>query len=377
MPRLSQTITRTESRIQFVASPTLDLMNAMYFTSLVTQTDGIEGWPTRLRAEMTPDLLAELDSLYNYPAGDPGLPGILGENLFAHPELWHDLASLLRYVREMPLGVTGSEADPGVQGLVYQATFRYLDEAERQPYQGMPPREAIDSRLRSLGDRDADTVMALYDRPEELRQRLASLIERFYQGHYRQEVPARLPCLERSAAVHRNQPVGDPGALARRLTGRASSCLEPQENGQPPICPGPYERLIFAPSLDMGPYTSCAAVGRVHGLFYPCEPEFVGASPEEAAEAHLARVYKALADEQRLRILRLLRERELYAQEIVERTGLHQSVVSRHLAFMRAVGLVQARKQNNMKFFSLNPDIRHELAKTLDLFQTVAEQPRK
>jgi DNA-binding transcriptional ArsR family regulator len=39
----------------------------------------------------------------------------------------------------------------------------------------------------------------------------------------------------------------------------------------------------------------------------------------------------------------------------VERTGLHQSVVSRHLAFMKAVGLVSARRQNNMKFFSLTP----------------------
>ena len=84
----------------------------------------------------------------------------------------------------------------------------------------------------------------------------------------------------------------------------------------------------------------------------------MSAGPAEGDDdrAHrLALVYKALSDEQRLRILSLLRGNELYAQEIVERTGLHQSVVSRHLAFMKAVGLVSARRQNNMKFFSLTP----------------------
>jgi len=52
----------------------------------------------------------------------------------------------------------------------------------------------------------------------------------------------------------------------------------------------------------------------------------------------------------------------------VERTGLDQSVVSRHLGFMRAVGLVIGRRQSNMKFFSLNPAMREELGRTLDLF---------
>jgi DNA-binding transcriptional ArsR family regulator len=58
----------------------------------------------------------------------------------------------------------------------------------------------------------------------------------------------------------------------------------------------------------------------------------------------------------------------MYAQEIVEATEIHQSVVSRHLSFMKAVGLVNARRQNNMKFFSLNPAAREMLSGTLSLF---------
>ena len=125
--------------------------------------------------------------------------------------------------------------------------------------------------------------------------------------------------------------------------------------------------------MDMGVYNSCATVDGVHGMFYPLEPEFLGVSVD-LEETRLARIYKALADEQRLRILRLLRGREMYAQEIVEATGIHQSVVSRHLSFMKAVGLVIARRQNNMKFFSVNPAIKEELVGALDVLAPAIEQ---
>ncbi len=140
------------------------------------------------------------------------------------------------------------------------------------------------------------------------------------------------------------------------------SCLET-------VCAGEHDTYVFTPSVDVGPYNCCIDLAGVHGLYYPCEAEFRDAPDGEDEATHrLALVYKALGDEQRLRILRLLRGDELYAQEIVERTGLHQSVVSRHLSFMRAVGLINARRQNNMKFFSLNQEMRDDIRRALDAF---------
>jgi len=362
MPRLTPQSTVEAPAIQFVASPMLDMLNAMYFTGHVAVSEGVEGWPVELRRVMAPDALDELDFAFNYPAGDPGVLGTLCDNLFVHPEAWRNLDALISYVNGMPDGLGDLENAPGIQGLVYQAMFRYQDEVDGSVYERMPHRDAIEQRLRSLHDRDADDVLHLYDRPAELRQRLVTLITRFYREHYANEMPRRLPALERSVAHHRPESSSDPEAVARRLTGRPKSCLEAG-------CAGPYKRHIFAPSMDMGVYNSCAVVGNVHGLFYPLEPEFSG-TPEDAADTRLARLYKALGDEQRLRILRMLRDREMYAQEIVEKTGLHQSVVSRHLSFMKAVGLVQPRRQNNMKFYSLNPEARDMLAGTLTLFES-------
>jgi len=370
MPRLSQVKTPAPAAsVEFVASVSLDLMNALAFTGLVEIAEGIDGWPVETRSRMDPELRDELDFLLTFPKGDPGVMGTLTDRLFAHPEAWGGVEELLRFVRNLPL--RAEEAAPGladvaVQSLVFYNICDPLElKQEGSPVPDADRRERLIKVLEGAGA-DVEAGLAVYDRPEELRARMVRLIERFYEEHYRQDQARRLARLERSVAAHRGQPATDPAALARKLSGRPSSCLDAQD-GEPPVCAGPYTRYVFAPSLDLGPYVSCADVGSVHGYFYPCEPEFTEAKEEEE-NRRLARVYKALADEQRLKILHLLRERELYAQEIVERTGLHQSVVSRHLAFMKAVGLVDWRRQNNMKFYSLNPSIREQLARTLELF---------
>jgi len=362
MPRFHGATT-TATRVEFVASVPLDLVNAMYFTYLAERSEGIEGWPAQLRREMRPELLAELDFMFSFP-GDPGVMGGVNDSLFAHRETWADLEALLRYVREMPAGAGELPHRPGIQGLALY-TLRWLGGKHQIELElGAEPRQTLAQAVANAG-LDTDAVLALYDRPEEIRQRILALIGRFYEEHYRQDLPRRLPCLERSVAAHRNQPVGDIDELLQSLAGRPVSCLKDN--------PGAYTQHIFAPSLDMGPWMSCADTPPLHGVYYPCEARFIGPDAEESEEMQrLARIHKALSDEQRLRILRLLRDGELYAQQIVERTAMDQSVVSRHLGFMRAVGLVIGRRQGNMKFYSLNPAMRDELGKTLDLFQAPA-----
>jgi DNA-binding transcriptional ArsR family regulator len=352
MPRLSGAPTAKQT-IEFVVSEPLDLMNSMYFTHLARDLEGIEGWPKETRTEMEPELLRELDFLYRFPLGQPGVMGAFGDRLFAYPETWRDVDSLVRFVRELPAGT-----DAGIQALVLASVEMAVGvdfDAE------VDAREALKSVLAEEG-REPAPVLAILERPAELRERMARLIERFYEEHYRGDLPRRLPCMERSVAANREVRETDIAALMRRLTGR------PQEACEEEIRAGAFERLIFVPSLDMGPYNTCGVAGSVHGLFYSCEAQSIQEGPEEEETRRLARLHKALGDDQRLRILYLLRDGELYAQEIVERTGLHQSVVSRHLTFMKAVGLVSERRQNNMKFFSINPSIREELGKTLDLF---------
>jgi DNA-binding transcriptional ArsR family regulator len=365
MPRIHEANTASALRIEFVASVALDMANAMYFTSLAGQAEGIEDWPAQVRRDMRPDLLEELDFLFAYPIGEPGIMCALNDLLFAHKEAWTDLKALLAFVREMPSGVGEPPKGLGIQGLV-DSVLRWWEShrAGVQVDRTVGPRDRLVKAVTDAG-LNMDAVLAVYDRPEELRQRILALIQRFYDEHYHHDLARRFPCLERSVAAHRDQPVGDVNELLQSLAHRPISCLTDN--------PGAFTHHVFAPSLDMGPYLSCADTPPLHGVYYPCEARFTGGGTEESEEMQrLARVHKALSDEQRLRILRLLGDGELYAQQIVERTGLHQSVVSRHLEFMRVVGLVIGRRQSNMKFYSLNPAMQDELGKTLDLFRAPA-----
>jgi ArsR family transcriptional regulator len=65
------------------------------------------------------------------------------------------------------------------------------------------------------------------------------------------------------------------------------------------------------------------------------------------------RIFKALADETRLRILCLLLEEELCVGDILDVLQLPQSKVSRHLAYLKSAGLVDDRRCGVWMFYSI------------------------
>lgn len=66
-------------------------------------------------------------------------------------------------------------------------------------------------------------------------------------------------------------------------------------------------------------------------------------------------ILKALADETRLRMANLLREAgELCACEIEETLRVNQSNASRHLARLRAAGIISARREGQWVHYSLH-----------------------
>jgi DNA-binding transcriptional ArsR family regulator len=360
------TLTSRGSRqIEFVASVPLDLVNAMYFTTLAESHEGLDDWPVQTRARLDPALRADLDLLVSFPHGDAGVLGALNDAMFASRETWGGVDDLLRFVRDLPPGGTADPANPGIQGLAFYA-LKWPCESPFEPGGATHDRDAIaralDENTTLPTDLGRDEAMRLFDEPERTRAKLLSSIQRFYDEHYRPDEERRIACMERSVAAHRNDAGADPEELSRRLNRRSVTCLDS-------VCAGEHREYLFLPSVDVGPYNSCINLPDLHALYYPCERQYQGVPADEADATHrMALVYRALGDEQRLRILRLLRGRELYVQEIVERTGLHQSVVSRHLSFMKAVGLVNARRQNNMKYYSLNSDAGDELRRAVDAF---------
>jgi ArsR family transcriptional regulator len=71
-----------------------------------------------------------------------------------------------------------------------------------------------------------------------------------------------------------------------------------------------------------------------------------------AASPKIDQMFKAFADETRLRILHLLTRGELCVCDIHDILKLPQSKVSRHLAYLRDAGLVQVRREGLWKHYS-------------------------
>jgi len=79
-----------------------------------------------------------------------------------------------------------------------------------------------------------------------------------------------------------------------------------------------------------------------------------------------ARVFRALADGSRLRVLLALRGGELCACHVIALLRLAPSTVSKHMGVLRAAGLVAARKQGRWMHYRLaGPGAPREAAQAL------------
>lgn len=79
-----------------------------------------------------------------------------------------------------------------------------------------------------------------------------------------------------------------------------------------------------------------------------------------------ARLFKAVADETRLSILRQLREQgEVCACNFMACCELAQPTVSHHLKVLREAGLVQTEKRGLWVYYTLNPSRLEQLRKLL------------
>mgnify|MGYP000533245100 CR=1 FL=1 len=72
----------------------------------------------------------------------------------------------------------------------------------------------------------------------------------------------------------------------------------------------------------------------------------------EAADKQ-SRLFKALADETRLRILKLLEVREMCVCEVMVALSLTQPTASHHLGILENAGLVKDRKEGKWVFYSI------------------------
>jgi len=89
----------------------------------------------------------------------------------------------------------------------------------------------------------------------------------------------------------------------------------------------------------------------------------MGHSPKSA---DLVRLFAALADPTRLRLLNLMDGREVCVCYFVEILKQSQPKISRHLAYLRNAGIVSARREGKWMHYSIERPKAHGAAAILD-----------
>ena|SRR2546425_10038156 len=71
---------------------------------------------------------------------------------------------------------------------------------------------------------------------------------------------------------------------------------------------------------------------------------------------------KALGEETRLRILRLLFQEQLSVNEISDRLKVSQYNISKHLRILREAGLLETEKQGKQRLYTVAGSLKSQLA---------------
>jgi DNA-binding transcriptional ArsR family regulator len=112
-------------------------------------------------------------------------------------------------------------------------------------------------------------------------------------------------------------------------------------------------RVILAPSYFSRPYNFLMSARDWRLFGYPVADSALGPSDALTPPLSVVRLHRALGDETRLRILKLLASRDLYLTEIAQQLDLSKPTIKHHLAQLRSAGLVTITESGTVMYYSL------------------------
>ena len=115
-------------------------------------------------------------------------------------------------------------------------------------------------------------------------------------------------------------------------------------------------RVILGPSYFSRPYNFLLGGDGWRFFGYPVADEALDLGDPLAPPSSVLRLHRALGDPTRMRILKLLADRDLYATEIAQQLELSKPTIKHHLVLLRAAGLVTITESGAVVYYSLRRD---------------------
>lgn len=353
-------------QIETAVSLPLDMVSVLSLLHRARPGSTLDPWLIAARAQLPPEVQADLDLLHGFSGRllyYPEEPVMRFRPL--DPERRDaSFSDLIAFMHSLPA--------EDYRDMVAHALQRVHAGYERRwqpPHDEATWTKALQTARTSARLED---VLHLIHHPEELKRRTIRMYEAVWDHVYQPAREAELPMLR--DAAERGAVFGDRGfddAYAAFTGQRVPDVLR-----QPPPS---ITRVVFSPSAHLGGFVSYIAYEPDLIVFYSApqlldrcgqrEPlpraNLNGAARREADPTELIEAARALADPTRLRIVDLLLEGELYAQEIVAKLGVAQSAASRHLAQLERAGVVSVQARRGSKYYAVNADRLESVAHSL------------
>ena len=363
-------------RVETAVSLPLDLVSVLSLLYRAVPGSGLDPWLIEARVGLPDAVRADLELLHGFSGRllyYPEEPVMRFEPL--RPDRQDaGFDDLIAFMRALPATDYLEMVEHALQRVYADREMRWRPPADEEAWRR--------TLLAAITTAKMDDVMALVADPAELKRRTIAMYEGVWNAVYREARDAEAPLLHEAAK--RGAAFGDRGFAEAyaALTGQRV----PEVLDRPPPT---FTRVAFCPSAHLGEFVSYIAYEPDLVVFFAA-PQLldrsqgrdavgslsIGETPTPAPAPNLLEAARALADPTRLRMLDLLLEGELYAQEIVGRLGVAQSAVSRHLGQLERAGIVTVDLRRGSKYYAVNPDRLEAIAAALTTRATSAREQR-
>jgi DNA-binding transcriptional ArsR family regulator len=289
-----------------------------------------QSWLQRARASLSPQRRQDLEDCFGEAHGG------LGHGLGAVPVFHPDARTAREFVtlvatmetRQLAREMTGEGLREPVTSLIDRALA-----GDETAFRELPEH---------LSEHDCPAVLEFLRTPSAWIDKLRGLLADWLVAF--EPIEPRIAEIQRrDVALRRaDQDTLTPADLIERTTGGLRWLPE-----------AGIQRVILAPSYFGRPYNNVTSGPDFRLFAYPVHEDALDRADEMAPPEGVLRLYRALGDASRLRILRLLTSRDLYLTEIAQLMELSKPTVKHHLAQLRAAGLVTVIDEGNLTYYSL------------------------
>jgi len=209
---------------------------------------------------------------------------------------------------------------------------------------------------------DPELASLIFESPRELAERFAGLLAAYWEAAFEEEWRALEPRLAETVHEAGRRIAGD--GVYDYLTGLSAQLLiDPSRREIRRDLPhehtvevGPRSELVLIPSVFVWPHV------RVNcdppwppAIVYPAPFALAGGKAKLPSE-DVVHVLRALADDTRLRALKLIASGERSTQELAPLIGISEAGLSKHLRLLARAGLVRPRRDGYYVLYSLEAD---------------------